>query len=475
MDIPTNDEIRELYLQGVDAVIKYILNLVQIIQTHQDMLNKNSANSSKPPSSDGFKNLRTKSLRSKSNKSNGGQLGHKGKTLERVENPDHINVHSVKQCNKCDKSFETNDVISYQKRQVFDIPILKMEVTEHRAEIKICSCCGAKNVAEFPSNVSSSVQYGNNIKSMMVYLNNHQFIPLNRVREFFKDVFDHSVSESTILKANKACAENVQPINDAIKEQLIKSPIVNFDETGLKVKGKLSWMHVASTFNLTHYAVHPCRGKEAMDSIGILPNFKGVAVHDHWRSYFIYEDLSHSLCNAHHLRELKFIHEQYNQEWAEKIICCLMDIKNEVDLVRQNNDCLNPEKIKMYEIRYNNIIENELKINPPPIKKSGKRGRVKQSPSKNLLDRLKEHMHEVLAFMYSFSVPFDKIQAERDVRMMKLRQKISGTFRTIVGAEIFCAIRSYISTSRKNGFPILDAIYAAIIKTPFTPQFAQLG
>lgn len=474
MNIPTSDEIRAAYRQGEEAIIQLFERLIQELQAQQDRLNKNSKNSSKPPSSDGFKKHRTKSTRKTGSKKSGGQKGHKGHTLEPSENPDHTEVHKVGQCAMCGVTLEDTEVVGYQKRQVFDIPPIQLEVTEHQAEIKICSCCGTANTASFPPDVTASVQYGNSVKALAAYLNNYQFVPLERICEFFEDVVGHRPSEAIMLQANITCAESVKPANDAIKEQLINADVVNFDETGLQVENKLNWLHVACTPYLTYYIVHQKRGMDAMDSIGILPEFGGRAVHDHWRPYFGYDDLKHGLCNAHHLRELIFVYEQYGQEWAKKLSRCLIDIKEEVDLVREYSDHLDPEKIEAYEARYDKIIEYGLEMNPPPQKEPGKRGRTKQSPPKNLLDRLKGYKQEVLAFMYDFSVPFDNNQAERDVRMMKVKQKVSGTFRTAEGADVFCAIRGYISTARKNGCHVLDAIHDALRGSPFIPSVGSM-
>ncbi|MGB7531416.1 MAG: IS66 family transposase [Halobacteriota archaeon] len=477
MHIPTRDEIHAAYRQGEEATIQlfdYLACELQTLQDQlqalQDQLNKNSKNSSKPPSSDGLKKPRTRSQRKLGSRKNGGQEGHVGHTLEPVEEPDHIEVHEVEQCTECGAILTDVEAEDCQRRQVFDIPPVKIEVTEHQAEIKTCPHCGHTNMASFPPDVTASVQYGSRIRSMAIYINNYQFVPLERIGDFFEDIFGHRPSEAIILQANATCAENVKPANDAIKEQLINAHVVNFDETGLRVEGKLNWLHVASTHDLTYYTVHPKRGKEAMDAMGILSEFGGVAVHDHWLPYFNYTDVIHGLCNAHHLRDLTFVHEQYEQDWAEEMSRCLLDIKKGVDQARLYKDELDYEEIEEFEVCYDEIIAGGLKLNPPPPKEPGKRGRVKQSPPKNLLDRLEGHKREVLAFMYDFDVPFDNNQAERDVRMMKLRQKISGTFRTAGGADVFCSIRGYISTVRKNGRHVLDAIQDALRGDPFIPS-----
>nr|QNO44625.1 hypothetical protein ALDOFIIM_00004 [Methanosarcinales archaeon ANME-2c ERB4]QNO44934.1 hypothetical protein DMHHAFJO_00005 [Methanosarcinales archaeon ANME-2c ERB4]QNO46297.1 hypothetical protein FKGNILIC_00004 [Methanosarcinales archaeon ANME-2c ERB4] len=464
------DEIHAAYQQGEGAIVQLINQLIQELQTMQDQLNKNSKNSSKPPSSDGLRKPRTKSQRKRGNKKNGGQEGHVGHTLEPVEEPDHIELHEVEQCDLCGATLADIEAEDYQRRQVFDIPPVKIEVTEHQAEIKTCPHCRYTNTALFPPDVTALVQYGLRIKAMAVYQNNYQFVPLGRIGDFFEDIYDHRPTEAIILRANATCAENIKPANEVIKELLINSHVVNFDETGLRVEGTLNWLHVASTPNLTYYGVHPKRGKDAMDAMGILSEFGGVAMHDHWKPYFNYTDVIHALCNAHHLRDLIFIHEQYGQDWAEDMSLCLLDIKKEVDQARLYKDELDPDKIDELEGVFDKIIVEGLELNPPPQKEPGKRGRVKQSPPKNLLDRLKGYKREVLAFMYDFDVPFDNNQAERDVRMMKLRQKISGTFRTTVGADVFCSIRGYISTVRKNGHHVLDAIQDALRGDPFIPS-----
>ena len=298
MNIPTRNGIRALYWQGEEAIIQLVERLIQELQAQPDSLNKNSKNSSKPPSSDGFKKSRTKSTRKRGSKKSGGPKGHKGHTLEPSENPDHTEMHKVGQCAMCSVTLEDTELVGYQKRQVFDIPPIQLEVTEHQAEIKICSCCGTENTTLFPPNVAASVQYGDRVKALTVYLNNYQFVQLESIREFFGDVVGHRPSETITLQTNITCAENVKPANDTIKERLINADVVNFDETGLQVENKLNWLHVACTPDLTYYNVHRKRGSEAMDAIGILPELGGRAVHDHWSPYVGYEGLKHGLCNA---------------------------------------------------------------------------------------------------------------------------------------------------------------------------------
>ena len=253
--------------------------------------------------------------------------------------------------------------------------------------------------------------------------------------------------------------------------------MINDDESGLRVNDKGYWLHVASTILLTYYDVHEKRGKEAMDDIGILPDFEGTSVHDHWKPYFRYDNCDHSLCNSHHLRELKFVYERYDQEWAAKMIDLLIEIKEKVDETRPHKDHLEPSEIKEFEKRYDEIVERGLMDNIPPpgeqLIKKRRRGRVKQTPPKNLLDRLKEFKEETLRFMYDFSVPFDNNLGERDIRMMKVQQKISGTFRSCDGALSFCRIRSYISTVKKQGFNVMSALQDIFSGEQLLPQLCE--
>jgi transposase len=277
-----------------------------------------------------------------------------------------------------------------------------------------------------------------------------------------------------VLNANEALVHQTEPSLATIKQQIIAADVAHFDESGIRVESKLNWLHVASTDYLTYYGVQPKRGQEGMKAIGILPEFEGKAVHDCWKSYFTFDNCQYALCNAHHLRELQFVVEQYEQPWAQEMAQLLVEIKDEVEATPPDQASLPKERIAHFEQRYDQLMGQGLKANPPPANPPpNKRGRKKQSPPKNLLDRLQQYKPQALAFIYDFRVPFDNNLAERDVRMVKVKQKVSGTFRTRAGAETFCAIRSYISTARKHGLNVIDAIYDALTGAPFIPCAAE--
>lgn len=492
--VVTEEEARAIYGQGEEVVVSFIqsmsqtmlsmnqniLLLTERVQTLEDRLAKNSRNSGKPPSSDPpFDKPAPKSQRKRHGRKTGGQAGHEGHTLKAVAHPDHEVIHRVKSCQQCHTSLEALPATTTESRQVFDLPRVRMEVTQHSVEIKVCPLCGFENQATFPDGVDQPVQYGPEVKAQAVYLNQYQLLPLERVSELFSDWYGQPLAEGTIVSAGQEVAQQVQPVQTAIRTHLTEQEaVVHFDETGLGVNGILHWLHVASTARLTYYAVHAKRGQKALETIGILPKLHGRAMHDGWAAYFSYVQRLHALCNSHHLRELEFLRERYPQDWETQLTALLLEMKAQVDRTKSVQDALPPDQIAAFERRYDALIEAGLQANPLPDRdpiQTKKRGRVKKSKPRNLLERLKTHKTATLAFVYDFKVPFDNNQAERDIRMVKVKQKVSGCFRSTEGADRFCLVRGYLSTARKNGQSALEALRRALAGHPFLPSFISLS
>ena len=475
----SKEEIRACYAQGEEAVIALVESLVERInaleariEVLENQKSKDSKNSSKPPSGDGFAK-RTKSLRTKSGRQSGGQKDHPGSTLEWCEEVDEVFIHPVVDCKSCGASLETVEVLNLRCSQVHELPPIKLVVHEHQAEEKCCPKCGVLNQGKSPAFVNSLVQYGPGLKGLIVYLMEGQLLPSERARELLQEVIGCEISEATLYNTRLRCYEQLAAVEAYIKSGIQVAPVVHFDETGLRVKSKLMWLHVACTGWLTAYFIDPKRGQLAMDAIDILPKFEGVSVHDGLASYGKY-DSTHALCNAHHLRELRFIVERYEQDWANDMMTLLVEIKTTIDITQAAGETsLTLIQLADFERRYQELIQTGLIANPsPPIDLDlpKPKGRPKQSPPKNLLDRLKLHQSAVLLFMHDWKVPFDNNQAERDLRMMKLKQKISGTFRSIEGAQQFCRIRGDLSTLRKQGIQVLDALRLVFMETPLFPS-----
>jgi transposase len=433
-------------------------------------LNINSSNSSLPPSSDrgGKKKINN---REKSDKKIGGQEGHEGKTLEKIDSPDDIIEFKVS--DMCDCGCDLLEVGSKKRtRQKFDIPTIKIIVTEYVTYEKTCPICGKIHRTEFPIDVTQPVEYGNNLKSLMNYFVNYQLIPVGRTAEAISDIVGQKISTGTIVNETKRFSNKIENVVLDIKQKIVDSDVVHFDETGLRSCGKTNWLHVASTETLTHYESHENRGNKATNEIGILPNFKGTAVHDHWKPYYKYSDCTHAECNSHNLRHCKNIIENYKQDWAEKMASLLIKINRKVkELKDQGNLELEQTELNKYYNLYHEIIKNGfIEDDKKSPKTYNKKGELKNSIPRRLLIKFKDYDIETLSFMYDFKIPFDNNLAERDIRMQKLRQKISGCFRGEENPKIFCKIRSYISTARKHGKSAMEAIKMAVRGTPFYPS-----
>ena len=429
----------------------------------------NSTNSGKPPSSDGLAKARPKpkSLRTRTGRRPGGQPGHPGRTLQPVPHPDHVRVHPLDHCpcGACSgASLHAQPVLDYERRQVFELPHRPLEVTEHQAEIKRCPVSGRLVTAAFPEGVSAPAQYGPRFKAQVVYFSDQHFIPYQRLSQLCQDLYGQPLSEATIAAANQRAYEHLAPFERRVVSLLPQAPVNGCDESGLRVAKTLHWLHVVSNPAMTFYGVHPKRGTEAMDDLGILPRCGNWLVHDHWKPYFTYACL-HALCNEHHLRELKFLHEEQHEDWARQ----MSDFLLERLAWRKDHGGLNQRQFRKVHARYRAILRRGRRRHPR------RAGRAAQSKAANLLDRLEDFDLNVLAFTIFEEVPFTNNGAERDIRMEKTRQKVSGCFRTLHGGRVFARIRSYISTCRKQNQNILRALQNAVVGNPFIPSAPPAG
>lgn len=461
------ENFQAIYRSGEEATIKEMLHQYKVVQDLslrvaelEKQLNKNSQNSDKPPSSDGYKKPAPKNLRHKSGKKSGGQAGHEGKTLAMAAKADREITHWPNKCGCCGEGLSQDHAIGCERRQVHDLPPIKLEVTEHQGMHVRCMKCGETTQGIFPEEVTASVQYGSGIKGLMIYLSTQHLLPMERTVELLGDVVNSKPSEGTLMNALNTAAEGLKNFESAVKAAVIRAKVVHFDETGLRVVNKLHWLHVASTASLTYYGIDQKRGKEAHNRIGILPIFRGTGVHDAYKSYWGYEGMKHSLCNVHLERELKSLQEiMPDQHWPEAMMTLLSAIHGDVKSAKAAGATeLKAEEIAKYQLRYRKIVGLGLSMHPLPDRVAGKRGCLKKGTARNLLERLRDRENEVLRFMHDFAVPFENNQAERDIRMTKVKQKVSGCFRSLLGAESFCRIRSYISTLSKQNFDILGAL-----------------
>jgi transposase len=389
--------------------------------------------------------------------------------LQRVKNPDHIQVYRLDDCPQCGgRGLGREPVLDYESRQVFDLPELSLAVTEHRVQIKCCPHCGQTVRGVFPEGVRAPVQYGPRFQSLMVYLNQQQLLPYDRLAQVCEDLFGQPLSVATLAAANERAFHQLEPFAQALVHQVPQAPVVHLDESGLRVAGALHWLHVASTATLTFYGAHPKRGAEAMEALGIVGACHQWVVHDHWKPYFSYAQCQHALCNEHLLRELKFLWEEEGQEWARQMSNLLLALHRR----RQKIGEFNERQFKRALKRYRNVVRRGRYRNPRLA--PGQR-RSAQSKAANLLDRLEDFDWNILAFLWDGRVPFTNNQAEQDIRMIKVRQKISGCFRTLRGAQIFCRIRSYLSTCRKQGRNVWEALQIVVTGSPFIPSTPHAG
>lgn len=433
--------------------------LIIVITLLINRMGLNSKNSSKPPSKDPY---RKKQPGEKTGKNPGGQKGHVGTTLKKVDNPDHIESIFIDRRTLPEGQYHE---VNCEKRQVIDIDISRF-VTEYQAQV-LEDRHGHRFVAPFPESVTKSVQYGLGLKAHAVYMSQFQLIPYNRIKDYFTDQLHIPISQGTIFNFNKEAYSKLADFENQIKSNLSDSKLAHADETGINIGGKNHWLHCVSNPDWTVYFPHAKRGIDAMNDMGILPGFTGILVHDHWKPYYRL-GCTHALCNAHHIRELTRAWEQDDQTWAKLLKDLLERINSEVI---NAGGALDAMKSKKYRKKYRNILDHGESECPEPDlpRQKGKRGRIKKSKSRNLLERLRDYENDVLRFMDNIRVPFSNNLGENDIRMTKVQQKISGCFRSMDGANIFCRIRGYLSTCRKQGIKSSHALN--LLFTGKSPDF----
>ncbi|MBC8490696.1 MAG: IS66 family transposase [Bacteroidetes bacterium] len=413
-------------------------------------LNSNSSNSSKPPSSDGYK--KKPAFPRKKKGKQGGQQGHKGRTLQQVEHPDKTVKHKPGQCD-CGHVFSDEELSVAETRQVFDLPQPKLEVTAHQLLKGKCPVCGKWHKASAPEGVNAPVQYGRGVKTLATLLNVDYRIPFKKLQILFSDLFGYAINESTVYSASRQCYEMLEPTEEVIKSGVVKSDATHADETGLRVAGKLHWLHTASSLLYTYLFVHERRGRVALDSEkSVLNRISGWLVHDCWSSYFKYHTMHHAICGAHILRELEGLIENGQSKWPRVFKTFLMNVF-EMPL---------EERVKRrdhIEKRFSLICGLGEKAEPPPRKTPGKRGKYKRTKGRNLVERLIRNKEAVLAFAFNREVPFTNNLAERDIRPAKVKQKVSNCFRTLSGAEIYARIAGFVSTARKNDRNVFTELF----------------
>jgi transposase len=449
----------------------YTFALQTEVRRLRDSAAQNSSNSSRPPSTDKPEKPQPKSLRPKSGRKPGGQPGHPGRTLQFSDSPKHIEIHPLLEC-ECGEDLSQQPATDFQRRQVFDLPPLTLECTEHRAEIKECPCCQRTCTAPFPADIKAPVQYGKNFRTLLAYLYDAQQGASLRISEMCAEMFSYAISEATLQSARQELHQALQPFEERLVEILPQEPILHADETGVPINKVGHYLHCICTPLLTFFAIHRKRGKEAMEAIGILPKFKGWLMTDFLSSYLAFGHCLHTFCKSHLLRELVFLFEQHQQTWAKDLYDLFLEMLKYVTDRKTRDGPLKKKEFKHWQRRYRNILQAGRQANPLSAAQLARK-RPKQSKEQNLLDRLEGYEECILAFLWMWDLPFTNNEAERAFRMIKARLKISGCFRTLEGARRHVRIRSYISTVRKHGLPVLEQLRNALDGRPFLPQGSQ--
>jgi transposase len=440
--------------KGISSVLKAAIQLlITVVTMLAERLSLNSTNSGKPPSTD--PNRKKKTRNKNGNKSKGGQQGHKGVTLEPVDNPHHIVSLQLDKSTLPEGQYHE---VGFEARQVVEIEISRV-ITEYRAQI-LEDAKGKRFMAEFPDGVTRPIQYGQSVKSHSVYLSQYQLIPYERVSDYFNNEASIPISVGSLFNFNQEAFNKLALFEAFVKEKLVASCLIHADETGINVNGKRIWLHCAVNDRWAYFFPHENRGAEAMDAINILPRFNGILAHDHWKPYYTYTTCEHSLCNAHHIRELEWVIDNHpNDTWAQSMQNLLSEINAAVDKTTEN--CLDEKNASEYRTRYREIIaigEQEMPLPTPDPNQPKKRGREKKTKARNLLERLRDFEKDTLRFMEVSYVQFTNNKGENAIRMTKVQQKISGCFRSMDGAKIFCRVRSYLITAQKHDINPTDAL-----------------
>lgn len=479
----TPTQIRQVHDQGPDAVVDLVTHLFDVIDRLESEVHKlqarvtelerqvhrNSRNSSQPPSADGLKKPPPKSQRRPSGRHRGGQPGHPGETLKMVDSPDAVEHHPAALCNRCGDSLDAVVPSRIVRRQVFDLPPLALTVTEHRAEVKECPSCHHTTTGIFPLGVEAPTQYGPRILGLSTYLQTFQMVPVDRIRHLFFELFGQAPSGRTLMDAATRVGERVAPLIPRIRDALRRAPVIHVDETGFRVDGRLWWMHTATAPGYTLYGLHPRRGQEGIATLGVMDQRDGVAVHDFWKPYYCFEG-RHALCNAHLLRDLTGLYEVTGEAWVAKLrslLAAMLEATNQARAAGQPQ--VDPARVASYQALYSALVHQGRQRHPDPPA-FGRRGRAKRDLAQNLLLRLETHRSEILAFLEDLTIPFDNNAAERALRMMKVKQKVSGAFRTDTGGRTFATIRSYVMTAIQQGQAPLGTLWSVLAGQTWIPS-----
>lgn len=464
--------------RDLPGLLRWVFGLQAELQRLKDLLAQNSQNSSRPPSSDRQPHARRpkdkdpapkpKSLRGQSGRKPGGQRGHPGRTLEFCAQPKEIQVHPLQEC-ACGEDLSRQPAQDYERRQVFELPPLQLECIEHRAEIKECPCCHCRQTAPFPAEAKAPVQYGKSFLALLAYLYDAQQCSSRRIHQMCAEIFGRAISESTLQDAREAQAQALEAFEQRLVQILPQEPILHADETGVRVNQVTHWLHILATPLLTFFSLQAKRGAEAIQAIGIIPKFKGWLMHDFLSSYLGFENCLHTFCKAHLLRELVFLFEEHGQAWAGRMHDLFLEMLQRVKQRKARDAPLSAKELEQWHRRYRRILCAGRRAHPLTAEQR-RAPRLKRSKAQNLLDRMQAYDACILAFLHEFEVPFTNNDGERPLRMIKVRLKVSGCFRTLAGARRHVRIASYISTLRKHGLPVFDHLLNALHGRPFLPQ-----